>query len=55
VQQCDFLIIGSGPAEQKAVIQGAKAGRSVVLVELEVGGMCMHKAMIPSKALREAA
>jgi NAD(P) transhydrogenase len=57
VQQCDFLIIGSGPAGQKAAIQGAKAGRSVVLVEREpeVGGMCVHKATIPSKALREAA
>jgi NAD(P) transhydrogenase len=57
VQQCDFLIIGSGPAGQKAAVQGAKAGRSVILVEREpeVGGMCVHKATIPSKALREAA
>ena len=54
---CDFLVIGSGPAGQKAAIQGAKAGKSVILVEREpsVGGMCVHKGTIPSKALRESA
>jgi NAD(P) transhydrogenase len=57
VQQCDFLVIGSGPAGQKAAIQGAKQGRSVILIEREpeVGGMRVHKGAIPSKALREAA
>ena len=57
MQNCDFLVIGSGPAGQKAAIQGAKAGRRVVLVESEpqVGGMCVHKGTIPSKALRESA
>lgn len=28
----DILVIGSGPAGQKAAIQGAKAGKRVVLV-----------------------
>lgn len=53
----DFLVIGSGPAGQKAAIQGAKAGRRVCLIESEsqVGGMCVHKGTIPSKALRESA
>lgn len=53
----DFLVIGSGPAGQKAAVQGAKAGKSVCLVESEtqVGGMCVHKGTIPSKALRESA
>ena len=53
----DFLIIGSGPAGQKAAIQGAKEGRKVCLIESEsqVGGMCVHKGTIPSKALRESA
>jgi NAD(P) transhydrogenase len=53
----DFLIIGSGPAGQKAAIQGAKSGRSVCLIESEaqIGGMCVHKGTIPSKALRESA
>lgn len=53
----DFLVIGSGPAGQKAAIQGAKSGKRVCLVESEanVGGMCVHKGTIPSKALRESA
>ncbi|MBV1879434.1 MAG: Si-specific NAD(P)(+) transhydrogenase [Pseudomonadales bacterium] len=57
MDECDFLIIGSGPAGQKAAVQGAKAGLNVVLVESEpqVGGMCVHKGTIPSKALRESA
>lgn len=57
MNSCDFLIIGSGPAGQKAAIQGAKAGKSVILVEREpaVGGMCVHKGTIPSKTLRESA
>lgn len=56
-EMCDFLVIGSGPAGQKAAIQGAKEGRSVIMVESEpnVGGMCVNKGTIPSKALREAA
>jgi NAD(P) transhydrogenase len=57
MQNCDFLIIGSGPAGQKAAIQGSKAGQHVVLIESEntIGGMCVHKGTIPSKALRESA
>jgi len=57
MQKYDFLVIGSGPAGQKAAIQGAKSGREVCLVESEsqVGGMCVHKGTIPSKALRESA
>lgn len=57
MQNCDFLVIGSGPAGQKAAIQGSKAGLNVVLIESErkIGGMCVHKGTIPSKALRESA
>jgi NAD(P) transhydrogenase len=54
---CDFLIISRGPAGHKAAIQGAKAGKTVILVDREpaVGGMCVHKGTIPSKAMRESA
>src|SRR6266849_5893427 len=53
----DLVIIGSGPSGQKAVIQGAKAGARVLVVESEltVGGACVHHGTIPSKALRETA
>lgn len=53
----DLLVVGSGPAGQKAAIQAAKAGRRAVVVERErsVGGACVHTGTIPSKALREKA
>jgi NAD(P) transhydrogenase len=51
------LVIGSGPAGQKAAIQAAKAGRRVLVVERDVGvgGACVYSGTIPSKTLRETA
>ncbi len=56
-RKVDFLVIGSGPAGQKAAIQAAKAGCRVALIERlkEIGGACVHSGTIPSKALREKA
>ena len=56
MHQFDFLIIGSGPAGQRAAIQAAKLGKRVALVErdAEVGGVSLHTGTIPSKTLREA-
>ena len=53
----DLIVIGSGPAGQKAAIQGAKAGKHVALIEQnrEVGGACVYQGTIPSKTLRESA
>lgn len=53
----DMLVIGAGPAGQKAAIQAAKLGRRVAIVEREreVGGACVHRGTIPSKALQERA
>jgi NAD(P) transhydrogenase len=53
----DLVVIGSGPAGQKAAVQAAKAGASVLVVESErqVGGACVHHGTVPSKALRETA
>jgi NAD(P) transhydrogenase len=53
----DFIVIGSGPAGQKAAIQAAKAGKRVAVIERErqVGGNCVHTGTIPSKSLREHA
>jgi NAD(P) transhydrogenase len=56
-ERYDIVVIGSGPAGQKAAIQGAKAGRRVAIVEqaAAVGGECVHHGTIPSKTLRETA
>ena len=53
----DVVVIGSGPAGQKAAVQAAKAGKRVCVVERErgVGGACVHRGTIPSKTLRETA
>jgi len=53
----DLIVIGSGPAGQKAAIQGAKAGKRVALIEQtrQVGGACVYQGTIPSKTLRESA
>ncbi|MCP3983630.1 MAG: Si-specific NAD(P)(+) transhydrogenase [bacterium] len=53
----DLLVLGGGPGGQKAAIAAAKAGRRVILVESgrDVGGACVHKGTIPSKALRQLA
>jgi NAD(P) transhydrogenase len=52
----DMLVIGSGPAGQKAAIQAAKVGKKVGVIERKkvVGGICINTGTIPSKSLREA-
>jgi NAD(P) transhydrogenase len=56
VSDYDVLVIGSGPAGQKAAIAAAKLGRRVALVERaqRVGGVCVNTGTIPSKTMREA-
>jgi NAD(P) transhydrogenase len=56
-ERFDVLVLGSGPAGQKAAIQAAKEGRRTAVVEQElgVGGACVHRGTIPSKTLRETA
>ena len=52
----DFVVIGSGPAGQKAAIQASKMGKKVVVVEKDtvLGGASLNSGTIPSKSLREA-
>jgi NAD(P) transhydrogenase len=52
----DMLVIGSGPAGQRAAIQAAKVNKRVALVERKavIGGVCINTGTIPSKTLREA-
>jgi NAD(P) transhydrogenase len=53
----DVVILGAGPAGERAAIQAARAGRRVALVEREavVGGHRVNWGTIPSKTLRESA
>jgi NAD(P) transhydrogenase len=52
----DLIVIGSGPAGQRAAIYAAKLGKKVALVESRevVGGACINTGTIPSKTMREA-
>jgi NAD(P) transhydrogenase len=52
----DLIVIGSGPAGQRAAIQAAKLGKRVLVAERKavVGGVCINTGTIPSKTLRQA-
>src|ERR1017187_5919178 len=56
MQTYDLIVIGSGPAGQRAAIQGAKSGKRVALIERRevIGGVCINTGTIPSKTMREA-
>src|SRR5499427_4180062 len=56
MQSFDLIVIGSGPAGQRAAIQGAKLGKRVAIVEKHeaLGGTCINTGTIPSKSMREA-
>lgn len=56
MKRYDLVVIGSGPAGQRAAIQAAKLGKRVCVVEKRhaVGGVAVNTGTIPSKALREA-
>ena len=52
----DLIVIGSGPAGQRAAIFAAKMGKRAAVVESRevVGGACINTGTIPSKTMREA-
>jgi NAD(P) transhydrogenase len=52
----DLVVIGSGPAGQRAAIQAAKLDKRVAVIERKtvLGGVCINTGTIPSKTLREA-
>ena len=52
----DMVVIGSGPAGQRAAIQSAKLDKRTALIERKgvLGGVCINTGTIPSKTLREA-
>src|SRR4249920_1625221 len=56
MQTFDMIVLGSGPAGQRAAIQASKTGKRVAVVEQRevVGGACVNTGTIPSKTMREA-
>jgi len=52
----DLVVIGSGPAGQRAAVAAAKMNKRVAVVEARtvVGGVCVNTGTIPSKTMREA-
>ncbi|HHL42858.1 MAG TPA: FAD-dependent oxidoreductase, partial [Hellea balneolensis] len=53
---CDVLVVGSGPGGYVAAIRAGQLGLDTVLVEdIKLGGTCLIRGCIPSKALIEAA
>jgi len=52
----DIAVIGAGPGGYTAAIRAAQGGASVVLVnEGEIGGTCLNRGCIPTKALHATA
>lgn len=54
-KEYDLIVIGSGPAGEKAAIEAAKLRKSSAIIERHSvqGGVCIHTGTIPSKTLRE--
>jgi NAD(P) transhydrogenase len=53
----DLIVVGSGPAGQKAAIAAAKQNWRVLVIERQrelLGGVSLHTGTIPSKTIREA-
>lgn len=54
--ETEAVVIGGGPGGYAAAIRLGQLGRSVVLIEKEaLGGVCLNRGCIPSKALIHAA
>jgi dihydrolipoamide dehydrogenase len=53
--RADVVILGGGSGGYAAALRSAELGKSVVLVERDkVGGTCLHRGCIPTKALLHA-
>src|SRR5689334_20743881 len=53
--QADVVILGGGSGGYAAALRAAELGKSVVLIEKDkVGGTCLHRGCIPTKALLHA-
>ncbi len=53
-RSCELLVVGGGPGGYTAAIRGARKGLKTVLVEKgPLGGTCLNRGCIPTKALLE--
>jgi dihydrolipoamide dehydrogenase len=51
----DLVVLGGGSGGYAAALRSAQLGLSVVLIEADkVGGTCLHRGCIPTKALLHA-
>jgi len=56
VHEADLVVLGGGSAGYAAALRAAELGRSVVIVEKDkLGGTCLHRGCIPTKAILHAA
>ncbi len=54
-QSADIVIFGAGSGGYAAALRAAELGKQVVLIEKDkVGGTCLHRGCIPTKALLHA-
>jgi len=54
-KQSDIVVLGGGSGGYAAALRAAELGKSVVLIEKDkVGGTCLHRGCIPTKALLHA-
>jgi len=52
----DIVVLGGGSGGYATALRGAQLGMTVALIEADkVGGTCLHKGCIPTKALLHAA
>ena len=57
LEHFDLVVIGAGPAGEKAAAQAAYFKKRVAIIECEPepGGAAVHTGTLPSKTLRETA
>lgn len=54
--EVDVAILGGGPGGYTAAIRAAQEGKRVAIVEMDkLGGTCLHRGCIPSKAMLRSA
>ena len=56
MNEYQLIVIGAGPGGYEAAIRAAQLGLTTALVEnRQVGGTCLNRGCIPTKALLHAA